>query len=87
MYVLIAFMYVYCIAKYSSTSLYIGMDKVPQHHGHTFEKSDLNFQFQCEFTIANFYFLHVKMCSYCHSIFVFAMKVMTGFHVHLSRVN
>ena len=30
------------ITKYDST-LYIGMDKVFQHHAHTFEKSDLNF--------------------------------------------
>ena len=28
--------------------LYIGMDEVLQHHSHTFEKCDLNFQFQCE---------------------------------------
>ena len=27
----------------------IGMDEVPQHHDHTFEKSHVNFQFQCEF--------------------------------------
>ena len=27
----------------------IGMDEVFQHHAHTFEKSDLNFHFQCEF--------------------------------------
>ena len=35
------------IIKYGST-LYIGMDEVFQHHAHTFEKSDLNFHFQCE---------------------------------------
>ena len=28
----------------------IGMDKVFQHHAHTFEKFDLNFHFQCEFS-------------------------------------
>ena len=38
-----------CITKYGST-LYIGMDEVFQHHAHTFEKSDLNFHFQCEFS-------------------------------------
>ena len=37
------------ITKYGST-LYIGMDKVFQHHAHTFEKSNLNFHFQCEFS-------------------------------------
>ena len=37
------------ITKYGST-LYIGMDEVSQHHGHTFEKSNLNFQFQFEFS-------------------------------------
>ena len=37
------------ITKYAST-LYIGMDEVFQHHAHTFEKSDLNFHFQCEFS-------------------------------------
>ena len=37
------------ITKYGST-LYIGMDKVFQHHAHKFEKSDLNFHFQCEFS-------------------------------------
>ena len=37
------------ITKYGST-LYIGMDEVFQHHAHTFEKSDLDFQFQCEFS-------------------------------------
>ena len=37
------------ITKYGST-LYIGMDEVFQHHAHTFEKSDLNFHFQCEFS-------------------------------------
>ena len=26
----------------------IGMDEVPLHQGHKFEKSSLNFQFQCE---------------------------------------
>ena len=35
------------ITKYSST-LYIRTDEVSQHHAHTFEKSDLNFQFQFE---------------------------------------
>ena len=30
-------------------TLYIGMDEVFQHHAHTFEKSDLNFQFQFSF--------------------------------------
>ena len=38
-----------CITKYGST-LYIGMDEVSQHHAHTFEKSNLNFHFQCEFS-------------------------------------
>ena len=38
-----------CITKYGST-LYIGMDEAFQHHAHTFEKSDLNFHFQCEFS-------------------------------------
>ena len=28
----------------------VGMDKVFQHHAHTFEKSNLNFHFQCEFS-------------------------------------
>ena len=28
----------------------IGMDKVFQHHSHTFEKFDLNFHFQCDFS-------------------------------------
>ena len=28
----------------------IGMDGIFQHHAHTFEKSDLNFQFQYEFS-------------------------------------
>ena len=37
------------ITKYGST-LYIGMDEVFQHHAHTFEKSDLKFHFQCEFS-------------------------------------
>ena len=37
------------ITKYGST-LYIGMDEVFQHLAHTFEKSNLNFQFQCEFS-------------------------------------
>ena len=37
-------MYKIIITKYSST-LYIGMDEVFQHHAHTFEKSDLNFHF------------------------------------------
>ena len=37
------------ITKYGST-LYIGMDEVFQHHAHTFEKSNLNFHFQCEFS-------------------------------------
>ena len=37
------------ITKYSST-LYIRMDEVFQHHAHTFEKSNLNFHFQCEFS-------------------------------------
>ena len=37
------------ITKYGST-LYIGMDEVLKHHAHTFEKSDLNFHFQCEFS-------------------------------------
>ena len=45
--------HVYCplitTTKYGST-LYIGMDEVFQHHAHTFEKSDLNFHFQCEFS-------------------------------------
>ena len=36
------------ITKYGS-ALYIGMDEVSQHHGHTFEKSNLNIQFQFEF--------------------------------------
>ena len=40
---------VLCITKYGST-LYIGMDEVLQHHGHTFEKSNLNFWFQYEFS-------------------------------------
>ena len=40
---------VHIITKYVST-LYIGMDEVFQHHAQTFEKSDLNFHFQCEFT-------------------------------------
>ena len=35
--------------KYGS-ALYIGMDEVFQHHAHKFEKSDLNFHFQCEFS-------------------------------------
>ena len=26
------------------------MDEVFQHHAHTFEKSDLNFHFECEFS-------------------------------------
>ena len=39
----------FIITKYGST-LYIGMDMVFQHHAHTFEKSDLNFHFQCEFS-------------------------------------
>ena len=34
------------ITKYS----YIGMNVVLQHYGHTFETSNLNFQFQCEFS-------------------------------------
>ena len=37
------------ITKYGST-LYIGMDEVFQHHAHTFEKSDLNFHFPCDFS-------------------------------------
>ena len=37
------------ITKYGST-LYVGMDEVVQHHAHTFEKSHLNFHFQCEFS-------------------------------------
>ena len=37
---------------YHSSTLYIGMDEVFQHHAHTFEKSDLNFHFQCEFSSA-----------------------------------
>ena len=37
------------ITKYGST-LYIGMDEVFQHRAHTFEKSDLKFHFQCEFS-------------------------------------
>ena len=41
-------MHIY-ITKYGST-LYIGMDEVFQHHAHTFEKSNLNFHFQCEFS-------------------------------------
>ena len=28
----------------------IGMDEVSQHYGRTFEKSNLKFQFQCEFS-------------------------------------
>ena len=40
---------IHIITKYGST-LYIGMDKVFQHHAHTFEKSNLNFHFQCEFS-------------------------------------
>ena len=28
----------------------MGMDEVFQHHAHTFEKSDLNFHFQYEFS-------------------------------------
>ena len=39
------------ITKYGST-LYIGMDEVFQHHAHTFEKSNLNFHFQCECSVA-----------------------------------
>ena len=35
------------ITKYGST---IGMDEVFQHHANTFEKSNLNFHFQCEFS-------------------------------------
>ena len=42
------FFYIY-ITKYSST-LHLGMEEVFQHHAHTFEKSDLNFHFQCEFS-------------------------------------
>ena len=37
------------ITKYGST-LYIGMGEVFQHYAHTFEKSNLNFHFQCEFS-------------------------------------
>ena len=45
----VGIMCAYTITKYGST-LYIGMDEVFQHHTHTFEKSDLNFHFQCEFS-------------------------------------
>ena len=38
------------ITKYGSTLYNIGMDEVFQHHAHTFEKSNLNFHFQCEFS-------------------------------------
>ena len=39
----------FSITKYGST-LYIGMDEVFQHRAHTFEKSNLNFHFQSEFS-------------------------------------
>ena len=34
----------------STVVVCIGMDEVLQHHSHTFEKCNLNFQFQCEFS-------------------------------------
>ena len=43
-------LYIHTITKYSST-LYIGMGEVFQHHAHTFEKFNLNFHFQCEIHI------------------------------------
>ena len=53
--VVVKYMYVHtsyvavCTTIYYRT-LYIGMDEVFQHHAHIFEKSNLNFQFQCEFS-------------------------------------
>ena len=39
----------FSITKYGST-FYIGMGEVFQDYAHIFEKSDLNFHFQCDFS-------------------------------------
>ena len=68
------------IPNYSST-LYVGKDEVLQHNGHIFEKPDLNFQFQCEFS-SNIamgskygYLKYGKIASLTREIFIFPILI------------